>query len=93
MLFCVDDSLVRRVEWNSFHSTLPTRQSSTQNNKYQASHKHSCFSWWLAHSCPKYVDIDKYAKNKYAENQLCTKLALFTRIYRDTCQQNTKSVL
>jgi len=28
-----------------FHSTLHTRQSSTQNNKYKVSHKHSCFSW------------------------------------------------
>ena len=27
------------------HSTLHTRQSSIQNNKYQVSQKHSCFSW------------------------------------------------
>jgi len=27
------------------HSTLQARQSSTQNNKYQVSQKHSCFSW------------------------------------------------
>jgi len=27
------------------HMVLHTRQSSTQNNKYQVSHKHSCFSW------------------------------------------------
>jgi len=39
LLFCVDDCLVWRVD-----STLHTRQSSTQNNKYQVSHKHSCFS-------------------------------------------------
>ena len=45
--------------------TLHTRQSSTQNNKYQVSHKHSCFSWWWAHSGPKHVEIDKYTKNKY----------------------------
>jgi hypothetical protein len=31
---------------NQFHSTLHTRQSSIQNNKYQVSHKHICFSWW-----------------------------------------------
>jgi len=30
------------------------------------------------HSCPKHAEIDKYTKNK-----LCTKLALFTRLYRD----------
>jgi hypothetical protein len=44
-------------------STMHTRQSSAQNNKYQVSHKHSCFSWWWAHSCPKHVEIDIYTKN------------------------------
>jgi len=47
------------------HSTLHTRQSSTQNNKYQVSQKHSCFSWWWAHSRPKHVEVDKYTKNKF----------------------------
>jgi len=46
-----------------------------RNNKYQVSHKHSCFSWRWAHSCPKHVEIDKYTKNK-----LCTKLVLFKRL-------------
>ena len=50
----------------------------TQSNKYQVSQKHSSFSWWWAHSHPKHVEINKYVKNK-----LCTKLALFTRLYRD----------
>jgi hypothetical protein len=54
--------------------TLHTRQSSTQNNKYQVSHEYICFYWWWERSRPKHVDIDKYTKNK-----LCTKLALFTR--------------
>jgi hypothetical protein len=31
------------------------------------------------HSHPKHVEIDKYTKNKYTENKLCTKLALFSR--------------
>jgi hypothetical protein len=57
------------------HSTLHTRQSSTQNNKYLRSHKHGCSSWWWVHSCPKHVEIDKYTKNK-----LYAKLVLFTRI-------------
>jgi hypothetical protein len=61
-----------------FHSTLHTRQSSTQNNKFQVSHKHSCFSWWWANSRPKHVEINKYTKNKYIKNKLCTDLALFT---------------
>ena len=47
LLFCVDDCLVCRMH---------TKQSSTQNNKYQVSHKCSCFSWWWAHSCPKHVE-------------------------------------
>jgi len=58
---------------------LHTRQSSSQNNKYQVSHKHSCFPWWWAHIRPKHVEIDTYTKNKYTKNKLCTKLALFTR--------------
>ena len=49
-------------------------------NKYQVSHKHSCFSWWWTHSRPKHIEIDKYTKNKYAKNKLCTNLALFTRL-------------
>jgi len=36
--------------WGDFHAPVHTRQSSTQNNKYQVSQKHSCFSWWWAHS-------------------------------------------
>ena len=64
--------------WHLELVTLCGWLSSTQNNKFQVSHKHSCFSWWWAHSCPKHVQIDKYTKNK-----LCTKLALFTRLYRD----------
>jgi len=62
---------------------LHTRQSSTQNNKYQVSHQHSCFSWWLAHSRPKHVEIDKYTKNKFY-----TKLADGTyRLPRIICNE------
>jgi hypothetical protein len=56
-----------------------------QNNKYQVSHKHSCFSWWWAHSHPKHVEVDKYTKNK-----LCTKLALLTWLQH--CVFNQASV-
>ena len=45
--------------------------------QYQLSQKHSCFSWWWAHSRPKYVEIGKY---KYTKNKLCTKLVLSTRL-------------
>jgi len=56
------------------HSTLQTRQSPTQNKKYQVSQKHRCFSSWWAHSRPKHVEMDKYTKNK-----LYIKMVLFTR--------------
>jgi len=69
LLFCVDDILC-----------MHTRQSSTQNNNYQVSHKHRCFSLWWAHSRLKHVEIDKYTKNK-----LCTKLALFARMCVTNC--------
>jgi hypothetical protein len=65
--------------WNET-STLHTIQSSIQSDKYQVSHRYSCFSWWWAHSRPKHVE----KRNK----QFCTKLALFTRLYRDA--QSTK---
>jgi len=55
--------------WFYLHMLLHTRQSSTQNNDYQVSQKHSYFSWWWAHGCSKHVQINTYTKNK-----LCTKL-------------------
>jgi hypothetical protein len=55
LLSCMDDYLVPQINI--------LRQSSTQNNKYQVSHKHSFFSWCWAHSRPKHVEIDKYIKN------------------------------
>ena len=70
LLFCVDDCLVCRVEWNSIPDSHPHRITSTKCRM------NSCFSWWWAHSRPKHVEIDKYTKNK-----LCTKLALCTRLY------------
>ena len=63
LLFCVDDCLVCRVEWKSIHFTLHTRQSSTQNNKYQVSHEHSGLSRWWAYIRLKHVQINKYTKN------------------------------
>jgi hypothetical protein len=70
------------------HMLLHTRQSCIQNNKYKVPHKYSCSSWWWAHSRPKHVEIDNYTKNKYTKNELCTKLALFTGLYKDA--QSTK---
>jgi len=42
------------------------------------------------HSHPKHVEIDKYTKNKYTKNKLCTKLALLTRLYRDVWSKKRK---
>ena len=69
LLFCVDDWY---AGWNevSFHPAHRITSTKCFIN--------SCFSWWRANSHPKHVEIDKYTKNK-----LCTKLALFTRLYRD----------
>ena len=36
--------------------TLHIRQSSTQSDKYQVSHRYIYFSWWWAHSRPKHVE-------------------------------------
>jgi hypothetical protein len=56
---------------SGMHSTLHTRHSSIQINKYQVSHKHSCFSWWWAHSRPKHVEKrDKHTKKNCAPNWL-----------------------
>ena len=71
LLICVDDCLVCR----SICSFIP--DSHPQNNKYQMSHKHSCFSWWWAYSRLKHVQIDKYNRNKYTKNKLLTKLVVF----------------
>jgi hypothetical protein len=53
------------------NSTLHTRQSSIQSDKYQVSHKYSCFSWWWAHSRPKHVEKrNKYTKKNCAPSWL-----------------------
>jgi len=70
LLVCVDD-------WYA-GAYAPAYQSSTQTNKYQVSQKHSCFSWWWAHSHPKHAEIDKYTKNKF-EHQI----GFITRLYID----------
>jgi hypothetical protein len=51
----------------------------------------SCDTWYLLFCvddclvCRVHVEIDKYTKNK-----LCTKLVLFTRLYRDVWSKNIK---
>jgi len=69
--------------WN-ICSTLHTRQSSTQNNKYQVSHKHSFISWWWAHSRPKHVEIDrcKYTKKNCAPSWFYVRD--YTEMHRST---------
>jgi len=85
MVATPDDILYGWLSGMQEHMLLHTRQSSTQNNKYQVSRKHSCFSWWWTHSRTEHVDIDKYTKSKYTNNELFTKLALFTRLITVWC--------
>jgi hypothetical protein len=54
--------------------------SHPHNNNYQVSHKHSCYSWWWAHSRLKHVEIGKFTKNK-----MCIKLDLFIRLQLSCC--------
>ena len=92
---CIPDSHLHRValhpayqtvihtEW---HSTLHTRQSSTHSDKYQVSHRYSCFSWWWAHSRPKHVKKrNKHSKKNWAPSWLY--LQDYTRMHG---QQNIK---
>jgi hypothetical protein len=72
--------------WITVKYALHTRQSSTQSDKYQVSHRYSYFSWWWVHSCPKHVEN----RNKHTKKELCTRLVLFTRLYKDAGQQNIK---
>jgi hypothetical protein len=68
---------------------MHTRQSSTQNNKYQVSHKYSCFSWWWAHSCPKHGE----ERNKRTKKN-CASSWLYLQDYtRMQGQQNTNLCL
>jgi hypothetical protein len=48
----------------NLYTTLHTRQSSIQNNRYKVSHKHSRILWWWTNSSPKHVEIDKYKYTK-----------------------------
>ena len=52
-------------------SSMHTRQSSTQSDKYQVSHRCSYFSWWWAHSHPKHVEKrNKHTKKNCAPSWL-----------------------
>ena len=59
---------VRMTVWYAgWNETLHTTESSVQNNKYQVSHKHSCFSWWWPQSRPKHVEKrNKHTKKNCA---------------------------
>jgi len=61
-------TLVCRVE---FHSTLHTWRLSIQSDKYQVSHRYSCFSWWWTHSRPKHVEKrNRHTKKNCASSWL-----------------------
>jgi len=65
-------SLLCSIWMNVWH----TKQSSIQNKKYQMSHKCSCFSWWLAHNCPKHIQ----KRNKHT-NKNCAPSWLYLQEY------------
>jgi hypothetical protein len=78
LLFCMDDCLVCRVEWNSFLECLFL--FSTCFGRLCAHHQEKqlylCNTWYLLFcmdDCLVYT----------VEWKLCTKLALFTRLYKD----------
>jgi hypothetical protein len=79
VLVILHGCLVCRVEWNSI-STLHTRQSSIQNNKYQVLHKYSCFSQWWAHSRPKHVE----KRNKHTKKN-CAPIWLYLQDHFLSC--------
>jgi len=76
---CVDDCLV---------CALQTRQSSTQSDKYQVSHRYSYFFWWQAQSRPKHVEErNKHTKKNCAPSWLY--LQDYTRMHG---LQNIKNI-
>ena len=84
LLFCMDHCLVCRVQW--INSTLHTRQSSKQNNKYPVSHKYSCFSWWWANNRPKHVE----KRNKHTKKNCAPSWLYFRDCIRIHVQQKIK---
>jgi hypothetical protein len=59
------------------YSTLHTRQSSIQSDKYQVSHRYSYFSWWWAHSHLKHVE-----KRKKHTKKNCAPSLLYLQDYQ-----------
>ena len=74
----------RERDWtgtDQFPSNHVTRQSSTQINKCQVSHKYSCFSWWWANSRPNRVETrNKHAKKNCAPSWLYLQDQVWTYI-------------
>jgi hypothetical protein len=73
LLFCVDDCLVCRSICSYIPDSHPYRI-----NKYQVSHKYSCFSWWWAHSRPKHVQ----KRNKHTKKN-CAPVRLYLQVYTE----------
>ena len=84
------------------HMLLHTRRTSTKNNKYQVLHKHSCFFWWWAHICPKYVEIVKYtysmvqnpsgAANWFAASQEIPRISRNPKVHYRTHNRTPPSI-
>ena len=74
----------------SYHSTLHTRQTSIQSDRYQVSHRYSYFSWWWAHSRPKHVEKrNKHTKKNCAPSWLYSQDLNFLCFYTFNSPTNT----
>jgi len=61
--------------WGEICRCIP--DSHPHSDKYQVSHRYSYFSWWWAHSCPKYVE----KRNKHTKKN-CAPHWLYLQNYR-----------
>jgi hypothetical protein len=77
-------------------STLHTRQSSTQSDKYQVSHRYNYFSWWWKTNCSQHVEKRfKRTKNKFAPIWLYLqdKLKVTSHHSTKSCTDSTATIL
>ena len=64
---------------------LAGMRSSIRSDKYQVSHKYSCFSWWWAHSRPKRVEKrNKHTKETFRFLWPC----IVSRVWREREKTN-----
>jgi len=67
------------------NSTLHSRQSSTQSDKYQVSHRYSYFCWWRAHIYPTHIE----KRNKHTKKNCVPIWFIYKIIQGCTFNKNT----